>query len=125
MKQSWTVQDSKRLSKMYAEASWPELLAAFPLLSQQQIIDRARYRRLRRVSRSKIPWSPEEDAVLHRDFYTVPVKELKKRLGRTMLSIYARARRLGMSRLADRRAENESVAAHHKKMIKKYFGTTE
>jgi len=121
----WTVQESKLLRKLYADASWPEILAAFPRMSQHQIIIKAHSLKLHRKNRSKVPWTPEEDKILTNEFYTAPVKELKKRLGRPGVSIYAHARRLGMKRRADADAHADiSVKEHHRRMVKKYFGIT-
>lgn len=122
-KQRWTLQEVSTLKQLYAEASWPEILGELPRWDKRQIMSKAHELNLKKVNRMKVAWTPEEDAVLKRYYLTKPMKEIKKMLSRPGISIYARANRLGMRRIAEiERQDTSSVAEHHKRMIAKYFG---
>jgi hypothetical protein len=121
MGKRWTQEENAILREHYAEASREELLALLPGRPWESI--RWRGSQVARRQRSdQIHWTDAEKEIL-RQHYTEPSWEtlLEKLPGRSRASITSYARNvMGLHR--GRQGSDKDVKAHHRAMLKKYFG---
>lgn len=96
---AWTGKQEDLLRSIYAQKSFPELVAIFKR-SACAIKSRAGVLGLKRGTKRKV-WNKKEDAVLRRLYPDMPAKDIALRFGCTISQVYRRAWHLGLEKSAE------------------------
>lgn len=98
-KHYWTEKEDAEIQKHYPTATRKQLLRIFPHSTYNKIKARARKLGVKRPRTRFIPWQPQEDQILIKNYETSPWAQILILLpSRTKEGIWSRAQKLGLSR---------------------------